>query len=305
VQGLVVASVLPFGSSAEHQSFVNGHGENAAPLLTAAGSGGPMSRVAIVTGAARGIGAATATALAADGWNVLAVDVGTDDSRLPYALADVAKLDAMAAAINQAVGEERVRTVRADATDRDAMEAASSVAEEWGEVEAIVANAGVIAGGVPAWELAQDEEDAVLDVCLRGVMVAARVGIPALLRRPEPRAGRFVAIASAASFRGLPGLAAYCAAKAGVSGFVRALAVDLRGTGVTAAAVAPGSTDTPILAESARLYALEGAPAFAAQQPIERLIEPAEIAATIAFLCGPAGAAITGTTVSVDGGLSI
>ena len=60
-----------------------------------------------------------------------------------------------------------------------------------------------------------------------------------------------------------------------------------------------------ILTESARLYALDGAPSFAAQQPIERLIDPTEIAATIAFLCSPAGAAITGTTVSVDGGLSV
>jgi SDR family mycofactocin-dependent oxidoreductase len=264
-----------------------------------------VSRVAVVTGAARGIGAATVNALAADDWNVLAVDLGVDDPRLPYALADAAELDAMAAAANEACGGERVRTARADVSDRAAMETAIAAAEEWGEVEAIVANAGVIAGGVPAWELSQDEEDAVVDVCLRGVMVAARVGIPALLRRPEPRAGRFVATASAASLRGLPGLAAYCAAKAGVSGFVRALGVDLRGTGITASAVAPGSTDTPILAESARLYALDGAPSFAGQQPIERLIDPTEIAATIAFLCGPSGAVITGTTVSVDGGLSI
>jgi SDR family mycofactocin-dependent oxidoreductase len=178
-------------------------------------------------------------------------------------------------------------------------------AEQWGEVEAIVANAGVVAGGSPAWELTPAEEDAVLEVCLRGVMVAARVGIPALLRRPEPRAGRLVATASTASFRGLPGLAAYCAAKAGVSGFIRALGADLRDTGVTACAVAPGSTDTPILAESARLYDLSAATDFAAQQPIERLIEPAEIAAAIVWLCGSDGAAVTGTTVSVDGGLAI
>jgi SDR family mycofactocin-dependent oxidoreductase len=178
-------------------------------------------------------------------------------------------------------------------------------AEEWGALEAIVANAGVIAGGAPAWELSPEEEDAVVEVCLRGVMVAARVGIPALLRRPEPRAGRFLATASAASFRGLPGLAAYCAAKAGVVGFVRALGTELRGTGVTANAVAPGSTDTEILAESARLYDLESAAAFASQQPIERLIEPAEVAAMIAWLVGRGGAAVTGTTISVDGGLSI
>ncbi|HXF31555.1 MAG TPA: mycofactocin-coupled SDR family oxidoreductase [Solirubrobacterales bacterium] len=264
-----------------------------------------MSRVAIVTGAARGIGAATVAGLAADGWRVVAVDRGSDDPRLPYALGGVAELEDVVAAADAAAGEERARAEVADATDAVAMGAVVERAEEWGEVEAIVANAGVIAGGVPAWELPQEEEDAVVEVCLRGVMVAARVGIPALLRRPEPRRGRFVATASTAALRGLPGLAAYCAAKAGVSGFVRAIAADLRGTGVTASAVAPGSTDTPILAESARLYELDGASDFAAQQPIERLIDPAEVAAMIAWLCGPGGAAVTGTTVSVDGGLSI
>ncbi|MBS1887621.1 MAG: SDR family mycofactocin-dependent oxidoreductase [Actinobacteria bacterium] len=267
-----------------------------------------MSRVAIVTGAGRGIGAATVAALAADGWRVLAVDRGADDPRLPYAMATAAELEAAVNAANDVADAEveaPVRAVLADATDAEAMAAVVAAAEEWGGLEAIVANAGVIAGGAPAWELAQDEEDAVVEVCLGAVMVAARVGIPALLRRPEPRAGRFVATASTAGVRGLPGLAAYCAAKAGVAGFVRALAADLRGTGITANAVAPGSTDTPILAESARLYDLDGAPAFAAQQPIERLIDPAEVAATIAFLCGPAAAAITGTTVAVDGGLSI
>jgi SDR family mycofactocin-dependent oxidoreductase len=264
-----------------------------------------MSAVAVVTGAARGIGAATVAQLAAEGRRVVAVDRAGDDPRLPYALGSRAELDAVVAAANEAAGEERARAEVADACDAAAMGAVMERAEEWAPVEAIVANAGVIAGGVPAWEISQDEEDAVVEVCLRAVMVAARVGIPALLRCPEPRSGRFIATASAASFRGLPGLAAYCAAKAGVSGFVRALAVDLRGTGVTASAVAPGSTDTPILAESARLYGLDGPADFAAQQPIERLLDPAEVAATIAFLCGPAGAAVTGTTVSVDGGLSV
>jgi SDR family mycofactocin-dependent oxidoreductase len=264
-----------------------------------------VSRVAIVSGGGRGIGAATVAALAGDGWRVVAVDRGADDPRLPYALASPADLDAVAAAANEAAGEERARAELADATDAAAMAEVVARAEEWGEVEAVVANAGVIAGGAPAWELSQEEEDAVVDVCLRGVMVAARVGIPAILRCSEPRRGRFVATASAASARGLPGLAAYCAAKAGVSGYVRALATDLRGSGVTANAVAPGSTDTPILAESARLYGLDGAPSFASQQPIERLIEPAEVAAMIAWLLGPDAAAVTGATLPVDGGLSI
>jgi NAD(P)-dependent dehydrogenase (short-subunit alcohol dehydrogenase family) len=100
-------------------------------------------------------------------------------------------------------------------------------------------------------------------------------------------------------------LAAYCAAKAGVTGMIRALAVELWGTGITANTVSPGSTDTPILAESARLYGLEGPRTFAAQQPIGRLIAPEEIAAAIDFLLSDRAAAVTGAVVPVDGGLGL
>ena len=129
----------------------------------------------------------------------------------------------------------------------------------WGGLDAATAVAGVIAGGVPAWEVPPGQEQAVLDIDLGGVLNLARVAVPALLRRPEPRHGRFIAVASAAATRGLPKLAAYCAAKAGVAGFVRALATELRGTGVTANALSPGSTATAILDESARLYGLPSA----------------------------------------------
>jgi NAD(P)-dependent dehydrogenase (short-subunit alcohol dehydrogenase family) len=158
---------------------------------------------------------------------------------------------------------------------------------------------------VPLWELAPEQEDAVLDANLRSVLVTARTGIPALLRRPEPRSGRFLAVASVAATRGLPMLAAYCAAKAGVTGLVRALAAELRGTGVTAAAVSPGSTATPMLDESARLYGLASAEEFARQQTIERLLAPEEVAAVLVWLAGPAGGAVTGADVPVDGGLSV
>jgi NAD(P)-dependent dehydrogenase (short-subunit alcohol dehydrogenase family) len=90
-----------------------------------------------------------------------------------------------------------------------------------------------------------------------------------------------------------------------VVGLIRGLAAELRGTGITANSVSPGSTDTAILAESARLYELPGAEAFAAQQPIERLIDPAEVAALIAWLAGPDSGAVTGTDHAIDGGLSV
>ena len=265
-----------------------------------------MTRSALVTGAARGIGAATVLALALEGWRVVAVDRCADDPRLPYALASEAELDAVVAEAGElAGGADRAVAVVADATDAAALAAAVAHAEDWGGLDAIVANAGAIAGGVPAWELAPERQQAVLEVNLGGVMTAARVGIPAMLAQPEPREGRFVAVASAAATRGLPGLAAYCAAKAGVAGFVRALATDLRGSGVTANAVAPGSTRTPLLDESARLYGLSSAEDFAAQQPVERLLGPEEVAGLVAWLASDAGSGVTGATLPVDGGLAV
>ena len=145
----------------------------------------------------------------------------------------------------------------ADVRDQAALTAAvAAAAERWGGLDAAIACAGAIAGGVAAWNLPAAEQRAVLDVNLGGVLALAHAAIPELLRRPEPRAGRFLAVASAAATRGLPLLAAYCAAKAGVTGFVRALAAELADSGVTANAVNPGSTDTALLTESARLYGL-------------------------------------------------
>jgi SDR family mycofactocin-dependent oxidoreductase len=258
-----------------------------------------VPRVALVTGAARGIGAATVARLARGGWAVVAVDACRDDPVLPYPLATRADLDAL-------IGLGEVTPVVADVRDLAGLEAAVATAEAtYGGLDAAVAAAGVIGGGTPQWETPVEVERAVVDVDLVGVLNTARATIPALLRRSEPRAGRFVAVASSAAVSGLPGLAAYCAAKAGVAGLVRGLAADLRGTGVTANAVAPGSTDTAMLAESARLYGLDGAEDFAGQQPIERLLSPDEIAATITWLVGPDTAGVTGALIPVDGGLSL
>ncbi len=303
-------------------------------------------RAALVTGAARGIGAATVMALAANGWRVVAVDGCAGDPDLPYPMGSRAELDAVVAAARAAAdrtaaaragfaaaaaagrpagdgpvpgsgaagstsggrgpGDVRVIGVQADVRDADALAAAVGQAEDrWGGLDAALAVAGVIAGGVPAWQVPAGQEQAVLDIDLGGVLNLARVSVPALLRRPEPRRGRFLAVASAAATRGLPMLAAYCAAKAGVAGFIRALAVELGGTGITANAVSPGSTATAILDESARLYGLDGAGVFAAQQPLGRLLDPAEVAAVLAFLAGDGARAMTGAVVPVDGGLAL
>jgi SDR family mycofactocin-dependent oxidoreductase len=269
--------------------------------------GSDAGRVAVVTGAGRGIGAATVRELARRGWSVVAVDRAEDDPALPYALSSRTELDHVVQNAAEMAGDDgRVRAFVGDVRDVGAMEAAVAETENaFGGLDAAVACAGVIAGGVPLWEVPREEERAVLDVNLGGVVSLARAAVPALLRRPEPRSGRFVAVASAAATRGLPMLAAYCAAKAGFAGLVRALASELGGMGVTANAVSPGSTTSPMLGESARLYRLLNAESFAAQQPIGRLLDPEEVASVLAFLAGPESSGMTGAVVPVDGGLAL
>jgi SDR family mycofactocin-dependent oxidoreductase len=263
-------------------------------------------RVAVVTGAARGIGAATVLALAGAGWSVLAVDSAADDPALPYPMAASGELSGVVGQASESAGAGGVGSFIADVRDLEAVTAAVAEAERrWGGLDAAIAAAGVIAGGVPLWEVPLAQQQAVLDVDLGGVLSLARAAVPALLRRPAPRSGRFLAVASAAATRGLPMLAAYCAAKAGVTGLIRALAAELADSGVTANAVSPGSTATPILDESARLYQLPGAHAFASQQPAGRLLDPAEVAAVLAFLASPASSGMTGAIVPVDGGLAL
>lgn len=264
-------------------------------------------RVALVTGAARGIGAATVLALAEAGWSVLAVDIGHDIEPLGYSLGTEEQLDDVVKVAMERFGDRAsVEAFVADVRDERSLAVAVRRAEvSFGGLDAAVAAAGVLAGGVPSWNLSTERECAVIDVNLHGVLNLARHAVPAMLRRPDPRQGRFIAVASAAATRGLPLLAAYCAAKAGVVGFVRALAVELGASGVTANVVSPGSTATPILDESARLYGLASAQEFARQQPIRRLLADEEVAASIRFLVSDQSSAITGANLAVDGGLSL
>jgi len=259
-----------------------------------------VSPTAVVTGAARGIGAATVDLLVRDGWSVVAVDVCADDPQVPYPLAAQADLDGLAARHGDAVA-----TLVGDVRSQEDMDTAVVLARDrFGGLDAAVAAAGVVAGGPPVWEADDDQWRALFDVNLTGVRRLARAAVPSLLAAAPPRQGRFVAVASAAGLLGLRRLGAYVASKHAVIGLVRALAADLAGTGVTANAVCPGSTRTPILEASARIYGLDSVEDFDGHQLLERLLEPEEPAALIAWLCGPQASGVTGAVLAADGGMT-
>lgn len=253
-----------------------------------------MSRVALVTGAARGIGAATVARLVADGYQVMAVD-----SCQGSPLATRAELDAVAA-----VHGDAVLAHVADVRERAALaEAVTRTLNTWHRLDVVAASAAVMRGGAPLWETAEADLDLLWDVDAKGVWNTAAVTMPAMLTGPDPSGCRFVAVASAAGTHGMYHLAAYNAVKHAVVGIVKGLAADLVATGVTACAVSPGSTDTAMLHATADIYGVT-VDELANHQLIRQPIDPAEIAATIAFCASPAGRVANGSILHADGGFT-
>ncbi len=239
--------------------------------------------VALVTGASRGIGRAIALRLAADGWPV-AVNYRADEQGAKET----------AVRVEQQGGDALL--AHGDVSTREGIDEAFAAAEERGTVLVLVNNAGLTRDGLAA-VMKPESWDAVLRTNLDGAFLACR---RALKKMITSRWGRIVNIASVVGVRGNAGQANYAAAKAGLIGLTRSLALELAGRGITANAVAPGFVRTQITEALGEKHLAQ----LVEATPIGREIQPEEIAAAVGFLVSDDAAAITGQVLCVDGGMT-
>ncbi|MFB7666171.1 3-oxoacyl-ACP reductase FabG [Kitasatospora sp. NPDC056138] len=244
-------------------------------------------RVAVVTGAARGIGAATAERLAADGYAVAVVDLEADAGK--------DTVDRILAAGGTALA------VGADVSDAEQVEAAVAlIAAELGAPVVLVNNAGVLRDNL-LFKMSESDWDTVMNVHLKGAFLMTRACQKHMV---DAGFGRIVNLSSS-SAQGNRGQANYSAAKAGLQGFTKTLAIELGKFGITANAVAPGFIATDMTAATAARVGMEFEAfkqAAASQIPVNRVGVPEDIANTISFLAGEAAGFVSGQVIYVAGG---
>jgi 3-hydroxybutyrate dehydrogenase len=237
---------------------------------------------ALVTGAASGIGRATAERLLADGYDVLSVDLKADGPGTPFA-ADLTTREGNAGAVAKAL-------------------------DEFNRLDLVVANAG-IQHVAPVHEFPEDRWDQILALLLTSPFLLAKHAWNALATSGN---GRYIVVASAHALVASPYKAAYVAAKHGVLGLVKTLALEGGASGITATAVCPGYVRTPLvehqLADQAQTHGISEEQVLEEiilePHAVKRLIEPEEVAGVIAFLAGPGGGAFSGVPVTMDLGWS-
>ncbi|WP_417655790.1 3-oxoacyl-ACP reductase FabG [Pseudidiomarina aestuarii] len=238
-------------------------------------------QVALVTGASRGIGKAIAEALVAQGVTV----VGTATTQQGA--------DAISAYL-----ADQGEGVALNVTDAESIDAVlKHIDERYGQLDILVNNAGITRDNL-LMRMKEDEWDSVLDTNLKAVFRLSKGVMRGMMKR---RSGRIINISSVVGTTGNPGQANYCAAKAGLVGFTKALAKEIAARGITVNCVAPGFIDT----DMTKSLTEDQQQAIFANIPAARLGQPEEIAAAVTFLASPGAAYITGETIHVNGGMAM
>jgi 3-oxoacyl-[acyl-carrier protein] reductase len=244
-------------------------------------------RVAFVTGAGRGIGAATALRLAEDGAQVILADIDTEGC------------EQVAAAIEK-VGSQAL-AVHCNVADRDAVEAAvQQGVERFGRLDILVNNAGVLRDNL-LFKMSDDDWDTVMNVHLKGAFLCSRAAQKYMVQQ---KYGRIISLSSVSAL-GNRGQVNYSSAKAGLQGFTRTLAIELGPFGITANAVAPGFIDTEMTRATARRQGHDPQQVIEMASktiPVRRVGQPRDVANVICFLASEESGYVTGQIIYVAGG---
>jgi len=267
-------------------------------------------QVVFITGAAHGMGRAHALAFARAGANLVLCDACRQYSTVPYPLAQPQELEALVTEIEQ-LGVAVV-AAQVDVTQLVAMQNLVEQAEgTLGPIDIVVANAGLYSFA-PSWELSEQQWDETVNVDLKGVWVTCKVCIPSMLPR---RSGKIICIASTAGMKGMANLAHYVAAKHGVLGLVKTLAIELAPYNINVNAVCPTSVDTAMCRNQALYDVFAGGSGPQATQehmlhlmnqlnlfPDRNLLPPEAISAAVLWLASDEAQHMTGCALPVDAG---
>jgi len=263
-----------------------------------------------ITGAARGMGRAHALAFAREGARLVLCDACRQYSSVPYPLAQPAELASLVSEIEQ-MGRP-VLAAQVDVTDLAAMQALAERAQhELGPIDIVIANAGVYSFA-PSWELTEEQWDETVNVDLKGVWITCKVCIPQMLSR---RSGKIICISSTAGLKGMANLAHYVAAKHGVLGLVKTLAIELAPFNINVNAICPTSVDTAMCRNQALYDVFAGGSGPLATHehmldlmnqlnlfPDRNLLSPEAISAVVLWLASDEARHLTGCALPVDAG---
>ncbi len=262
-------------------------------------------KVVMITGAARGMGRSHALAFAREGAAVAALDIGSDKLRLAYALGSPSELE------ETVVECQRLSGVPALAVYADVSNAVQVEAEKkktigaFGRIDVLVNNAGITTGRHLAHELSEEDWDKIIAINLKGVWLCCKYVIPHMIQQ---QSGKIINISSVAGLGASPGYANYTAAKFGVIGLTKTLAVELAEYGINVNSVCPGMVGTPMLDADSASYGMtseQGQVEFVKGHLFQRLIPVEDISNAILWLASDETKNITGVALPVDAGYSI